>query len=251
MPHFKRFRDGTACALIALASAGATAELVDHGLHTKDTETGLLWLDLSVAQGKSFAEVTNAFAPGSLFDGYRYATRQELSEFMAHASLQLGSDYNNPNPARFNATLAFIHLTGWTLTYVPGPNGGPNGLGAVAMFQGATPGSYGYSVVEAVDQTQGTGGYSSAIVIPPTELTAITNSDAWISSWLVMATPVPEPSTDAMLLAGVLCMILRVRGQSRTRVLSGSNLFCRATRSGHGSGAAYKGGLVCPGTVAS
>ncbi len=51
---------------------------------TQDTSTGLEWLDLDVSVGRSFADLSGAdgtdeFAPGGDFEGFRYATRLELT----------------------------------------------------------------------------------------------------------------------------------------------------------------------------
>ena len=65
-----------AVALLALAQQ-ADAALVDEGINTFDTATGLEWLDLTQTSGKSFADVSGQFGAGGLFAGYRYATAAE------------------------------------------------------------------------------------------------------------------------------------------------------------------------------
>lgn len=54
----------------------------NDNLITRDTRTGLEWLDISVTQGLYLnEEVIPGLAAGQVFDGWRYATENELSEF--------------------------------------------------------------------------------------------------------------------------------------------------------------------------
>ena len=51
---------------------------------TRDTSTGLEWLDLDVTVGRSFDDMTGVdgsdeFGPGGNFEGFRYARRKELT----------------------------------------------------------------------------------------------------------------------------------------------------------------------------
>lgn len=62
---------------------------------TRDTSTGLDWLDVDVSVGISFTDVSAQFGAGQLFEGFRYATKLELSGETAGgqvASLYKSSD---------------------------------------------------------------------------------------------------------------------------------------------------------------
>lgn len=48
------------------------------GTITRDTGTGLDWLDLTVSDHLSSQQVEAGFAPGGRFEGFRYATYREL-----------------------------------------------------------------------------------------------------------------------------------------------------------------------------
>lgn len=68
------------------------AELIDFGHVTKDTETGLYWLDLTASLNRSFNDVSSQFGIGGDFEGYRYATEAELLTFWTNAGIP---DINN------------------------------------------------------------------------------------------------------------------------------------------------------------
>jgi len=51
------------------------------GLITRDLVSGLDWLDLNETQGKSFNYVNSQFLTGGLYEGWRYATETEVSDF--------------------------------------------------------------------------------------------------------------------------------------------------------------------------
>jgi len=76
--------------LIALPAI-ANADLVDRGLQTYDTQSGLEWLDLSQTRGLSYTEVSAQFGAGGLYDGYRYATSLEAQALLGEFGLPIVS----------------------------------------------------------------------------------------------------------------------------------------------------------------
>ena len=66
-----------------LLSFNASAALIDNGLTTTDDNTGLIWLDLTQTLGLSYEYVISETAAGGQFDGYRVATKDEFSNFIA------------------------------------------------------------------------------------------------------------------------------------------------------------------------
>jgi hypothetical protein len=74
--------------LIALPAA-ANANLVDRGLVTYDTRSGLEWLDLSQTQGLSFDQVSTQLGTGGLYAGYRYATSLEAQGLLTEFGLPI------------------------------------------------------------------------------------------------------------------------------------------------------------------
>jgi hypothetical protein len=66
-----------------LASIGvADAAILDFGIYTADTDTGLYWLDVTVTSGMSFDQVSPQLGPGGQLDGWRYATAADFDQLM-------------------------------------------------------------------------------------------------------------------------------------------------------------------------
>lgn len=70
--------------LLGAAPASAASILLDQGLTTLDPGTQLEWLDLSQTQGKSYNEVAAGYG-GYTSSGWRFATREELSQLFTDA----------------------------------------------------------------------------------------------------------------------------------------------------------------------
>jgi len=67
--------------LIALSSP-SNAGIIDLGNITRDTETGLDWLDVTETRGLSFNDVVAQLSPDGAYEGWRYATYSELDELI-------------------------------------------------------------------------------------------------------------------------------------------------------------------------
>jgi hypothetical protein len=65
---------------IALPSSAA---IVDHGTYFKDTDTGLYWLKLTETRDMSYDDVDVQTVPGQPFEGWRYASLEEVESFIA------------------------------------------------------------------------------------------------------------------------------------------------------------------------
>ncbi len=107
-----------AAALIVHATAGqAGADLLSldgpFGLDTitRDTETGLDWLDLTESVGIRYSDILLEFAPEGLFEGHRYATRQEVSTLWEHGGVSLTPAFD---PEAFAAVMALGLMLGRT-----------------------------------------------------------------------------------------------------------------------------------------
>lgn len=72
--------------ILALAgltlSLSANAVIVDLGNITRDTATGLDWLDVTKTRGRSYNQVTAQMVIGGAYEGYRYATMAELDQLI-------------------------------------------------------------------------------------------------------------------------------------------------------------------------
>ena len=58
----------------SLFSIPLYAEIIDHKTFTRDTETGLDWLDVTETINKSYNEVEAQLKVGGKYQGYRFAT---------------------------------------------------------------------------------------------------------------------------------------------------------------------------------
>ena len=79
---------GATCACLAAVSFNASAAIISvdwnkagDNLITQDTVTGLEWLDLTATTSRSYNDISAKFGAGQEFDGWRYATRSEISGF--------------------------------------------------------------------------------------------------------------------------------------------------------------------------
>lgn len=57
------------------------------GLLTYDSGTGLEWLDLNSTYGVSHNEMLTLLSPGQTYDGFRFATPDELITLLSHAGV--------------------------------------------------------------------------------------------------------------------------------------------------------------------
>lgn len=79
----------------------ANAAIVDFGGYTRDTISGLDWLDVSTTQNLSFDQVIQEMGSGGAYEGWRYATRVELFDLLANSGLTIldpTSAYSDINP---------------------------------------------------------------------------------------------------------------------------------------------------------
>lgn len=68
--------------LFTLSAAVANAALQDLGNITRDTDTGLDWLDVTETRGLSYNQVMAQMGPGGTYEGWRYATTAELDQLI-------------------------------------------------------------------------------------------------------------------------------------------------------------------------
>jgi hypothetical protein len=79
---------------------------------TRDTSTGLEWLDWTASTGISFNDMQLLLDPGSQFEGYRHATRQEVGVFFESLGLPVGlfPSMTSVKDGRTSANFAALHL---------------------------------------------------------------------------------------------------------------------------------------------
>lgn len=111
-------------AALLLGASGVQANLIsvdyaspgDHGI-TRDTATGLDWLDLPLTYGYSVAAVPSLTAAGGSYPGFRLATAAEFDTLYANAGLTHATWSGSPNatdPAYLARARALQDLLGYS-----------------------------------------------------------------------------------------------------------------------------------------
>src|SRR5688572_15093552 len=80
-----------ACLAVAVA-APAQGALIQNGMITTDTESGLEWLNLAETKGLSYNQAAAAFLPA----GWRFATTVEVNDVRVKAGLFPNGLYQPP-----------------------------------------------------------------------------------------------------------------------------------------------------------
>ena len=197
----------SALLLVAFAATPAYADLIEidlvssgDGLVTRDTVTGLEWLDLTETLDKSFSDVTC----GSFYStyGFTHATQAQVETLFlgaaVGATLNLDSGSFNTVP---NGTAAekLLGLLGQTDT-----------LGAHLYGQAITvdgPGNSYWAPWYGKESGSTLGQLATGTIAGTTDGSAI----PFVGHWLVRSTPVPEPTTAALLALGLLLVFGRAR----------------------------------------
>jgi len=123
---------------IRTASASLISEDSAFGLHTitRDTNTGLEWVDLTLTQGQSINQVLAQLGPGQHFAGFHFASEPEVAQLFLDGGLSsfpLGSSPTSPGDLA--AAQNLVSLLGETATVLQ-----PDGT-TVHFTQGFAPGT--------------------------------------------------------------------------------------------------------------
>ena len=73
-------------------SLSANAAIVDMGNITRDTATGLDWLDLTETNGRSYNDISSKLGAGQEFDGWRYASVTEVQVLWSNLGMSNGTN---------------------------------------------------------------------------------------------------------------------------------------------------------------
>lgn len=200
-----------------LAQAQLTHANTSFGANSAafDSETNLQWLNLNYTRNLSFNEVTAAQAEGGQFYGWRYATTAEWVDFYSKlgfdstASLYISTPSLLQRTAMDNAVLALGNLS---------VTGDPNdhfqgGLVGDSLSAGSHRYFY-WSYDACLGTNCGTNPMSSyGQFFPPNSTFQILDSQkSYGASFLVQASPIPEPSSVLLFLAGLGYLVsMRIR----------------------------------------
>lgn len=186
---------GFVCILVCMfgiqTTANATLLSIDSGFGTNtltnDSTSGLDWLDLSITDGFSYSTIESQMGSGLTYDGYRFATYQEVFELWENAGFDhyLTGTGTQPNGS-FNT---FVNYFGNTFNVDPclscfgmiGYTAVENGI--YHQYGAFTTSNFGFA--PSVDNTYNLGDTPDPLSMSRT------------GSWLVKASasPVPEPAT--------------------------------------------------------
>lgn len=193
-----------------------------------DSNTGLQWLDLSVTFNQSRDEVTSQMNVGGLYQGYRYATLDEVLALLDDIGLQFStgelkseSQYlilENflrmmavPSGIRCCDAATIRPVYGLTETLATSPNPGDPTAFFWASFLQSTAHGYSGSPPNVY--------YDAAWVEP--QATRISESSVpapFMGSWLIHE--VPEPSALMLIIIGLIGLFLN-RNQSLCKYITG------------------------------
>ena len=202
----------------SLGTASARAELVDLGMVTRDTVSGLEWLDLSQTSGRSFGEVVTQFASGGHYGGYRHATSGEAQGVFLQLGLPVVPYTSYLSPGGLVAALAnFDRLLGLNVAGLGSAYGFSAQVGdAIAGYAGYHAAYYGFPSSLNTDLPPGeiAGAFGDRLV-STREVTvgyATSFKSATTGHFLVrQVAAIPEPQTVALMLAGLLLTSLVAR----------------------------------------
>ena len=130
--------------VVAFAPAQAVLVSVDDavfgaGSFTRDTASGLEWLDISGTTRRTYAYVESQLGPGGEFAGLRHATTGEISDLFVHGIPVLNS-FTGAD-ANVAPALALLALTGAASFQGQFPEalGSMAGVPGPTFFQNSTP----------------------------------------------------------------------------------------------------------------
>jgi len=116
-----------------ILSANANSAIISTDWHTagdnlitRDTASGLDWIDLTETNGQSYNFVSGELGIGGLYEGYRYATDDEVISLWSNFNINLSYDgvHNDPNILEHIDIASFYLgdvLKEWTDSYAARP----------------------------------------------------------------------------------------------------------------------------------
>jgi hypothetical protein len=200
--------------LFSVTNVGAA--IVDNGLFTSDTDTGLMWLDANQTLGWSYDGATSYLANGGTLAGYsdwRYATGAELNTLLGNFGLFTTATVEDVQIVVQNDELMgeAINILGATAIYGDGSRTRIHGILEDIRFQiGETTSRWSANLV--FDDSLA----ASYSYLHFNSHSDLSNSDL-LGSFLVRASPVPLPAAFP-LFASVLGMFGLFNWTRRKRV---------------------------------
>lgn len=202
----KRFTFSICClSLFMLASLPLQASIVSAddpvfgiGSITRDTDTGLEWLDLHHSSGRTLADVVLQFGQGGDFEGFRYASLLEVDTLFQHFGLELTDGVER---------VEYFPLANTLFSFLGTTSTAP-GVGEVAFGVTNTPGPIGNFRIAMV-QTTIFNFPEKGLAIASDAFPSTFRADQVSSHWLVReAAVVPLPPALLMFTSALLVLRL-------------------------------------------
>jgi hypothetical protein len=220
----KLIKSLAATAVLVFGVQSASALLVTDnsrfGANTliQDTNTGLSWLRLDQTVGRSFSDVASQLGSGGTYEGFRVATYAEASSLLFGNVAPLDGNLfwlgAQPQPLRnFLNAVQFTTLFGAPVRYGPGLTFSSVVAGWYGSGEDYSDGrcSLGPCFVQSagVSWSLGRNGYAAGGFLDGVG----TGGQSFTGTYLIAA-PIPEPSTYALMLAGLLAVGWAARRRS-------------------------------------
>jgi hypothetical protein len=175
------------------------------GVITRDTDTALDWLDLTITAGTTYNYVSSQTGAGGTYQGFRHATFAELSQFWTNAGIpEITPLFFGIGPGLFSAAnrqpiLDLFDLIGTTAPFPGQPI--RHTLGITQEVHLGGDGTLVFQLVAGLRTTDvaGSADLNDSIIQPNI-------SDPTFGHYLVRSAPIaaiPEPETYAMLGLGL------------------------------------------------
>ncbi len=186
---------------LATYSISSQATLIDNGLYTTDSDTGLDWLDLTETGGYNYAGIGIELQEDGVFYGWRRATNDEANFLMLQFGLYSARQdhrYDRGLVDAIDLGISFLGDTWREQAHVRGFWGAveqPN-IGSLVYYIGGE--------FEPLAQRLEVSINSPSVVL---EYTSFSRYN--LGHYLVRSTSVPEPSTLAIFALGMIGLIQR------------------------------------------
>lgn len=163
------------------------------GSLTKDSATGLQWLDLNLATNISYNSMLAEQGEGGLYAGFRYATASEVELLFINAG---AADVNSSSAANVAAAQGLITLIGASYSF--------RGKDEVFGITGTVTTSGAVSAI--IDHTFNNGAAFYDINTDSGPVYGLDYSNASIGNWLVQTTEVPVPPAFIFFSSALACL---------------------------------------------
>lgn len=80
--------------VLSFQASNVQASVIDNGLYTTDTESGLDWLDVTETVGMSLSDVFAQLNAGGSYEGWRYASGDEFNTLIFNYTGELTNGYD-------------------------------------------------------------------------------------------------------------------------------------------------------------